>query len=79
MSDGNDYEGHKKATPELSVASLREARRFLGHVPGYEEFRSDQVRLHLKGLRMLTSQTSIKKQIGPSWRDAIRHVFGGDK
>ena len=80
IDEGASYDGYrKKATPELSVASLQEARRFLGHIPGYEEFRSDRVRLHLKGLRMLTSQTSIKRQIGPSWQDAIRHVFGGGK
>lgn len=80
-ADYSNYQqqNRKKANPEMSITSLKEARRFLGHIPGYEEFRSDAVRAHLKGLQLLTSQTSIKKQIGPSWHDALRRAFGATK
>lgn len=60
---------------ENSYASLREARRFLGHIPGYEEFRRPDLNQHLKDLGLLTSQNTIKRQIGPTWKDALAKVF----
>ena len=75
---GEDFQtGYRarQATPERARASLREARRFLGHIPGYDEYRSPVLREHLRELGLLTSQTSVKRQIGPSWQDAIRNTF----
>lgn len=71
-----DYPGRgRKATPELARQSIREARRFLGHIPGYEEYRQPELNEHLKDLRLLTSPTTVRRQIGPTWQDAIRNAL----
>jgi hypothetical protein len=64
------------ATPEAAIASLREARRYLGHIPTERDYsRNPTVRNHLRGLRMISSQTTIKKYLGP-WSEATGKAFG---
>lgn len=67
------------ATPEAAIASLREARRFLGRIPTERNYAHGEtgklMRSHLRGLRMISSQTTIKKYLGP-WPEAVEKAFG---
>lgn len=54
------------------VQSIRAARTELGHWPAYAEWRSVEMRAHLKTLHLPTSHHTIYKNLGPTWADVLR-------